>query len=173
MLTLSAVGYSGWDRVHRQDIAGWSFAFGESHYMCVLCAHAGAGRLLPRVDVGGWMASATPASARSCLPQARRACRLDEWLLRPAHATPRLVHDDPLQARAAAAAAAGKNREGQQGGHPCASVSLPAPAGSSSAAASFTRSSTAQPLRRTTSMPTCGAPLPRRQAGVAGSFSRG
>lgn len=29
------VGRAGFDRVHRQDIAGWSFAFGESHYQLV------------------------------------------------------------------------------------------------------------------------------------------
>jgi heparanase len=33
--TLITVGRSGFDRVHRQDIAGWSFAFGESHYQLV------------------------------------------------------------------------------------------------------------------------------------------
>lgn len=35
MNTLITVGRSGFDRVHRQDIAGWSFAFGESHYQLV------------------------------------------------------------------------------------------------------------------------------------------
>jgi heparanase 1 len=35
MTTLSAVASAGFDRVHRQDIAGWSFAFGQSHYMLV------------------------------------------------------------------------------------------------------------------------------------------
>ena len=29
------VGRAGFDRVHRQDIAGWSFAFGQSHYQLV------------------------------------------------------------------------------------------------------------------------------------------
>ena len=33
--TLATVGASGFDRVHRQDIAGWSFAFGMSNYMLV------------------------------------------------------------------------------------------------------------------------------------------
>jgi hypothetical protein len=33
--TLATVGASGFDRVHRQDIAGWSFAFGKSNYMLV------------------------------------------------------------------------------------------------------------------------------------------
>lgn len=28
---INAVAYSGWQRVHRQDIVGWSFAFGKSH----------------------------------------------------------------------------------------------------------------------------------------------
>jgi heparanase 1 len=31
--TLATVGASGFHRVHRQDIAGWSFAFGKSNYM--------------------------------------------------------------------------------------------------------------------------------------------
>ena len=35
MNTLMTVGVSGFDRVHRQDIAGWSFAFGMSHYQLV------------------------------------------------------------------------------------------------------------------------------------------
>jgi hypothetical protein len=34
-LTLNTVANSGFDRVHRQDIAGWSFAFGKSNYMLV------------------------------------------------------------------------------------------------------------------------------------------
>ena len=29
------VGHSGFSRVHRQDIVGWSFAFGPSHYQLV------------------------------------------------------------------------------------------------------------------------------------------
>lgn len=33
--TLATVGASGFHRVHRQDIAGWSFAFGKSNYMLV------------------------------------------------------------------------------------------------------------------------------------------
>ena len=35
MNTLMTVGRAGFDRVHRQDIAGWSFAFGMSHYQLV------------------------------------------------------------------------------------------------------------------------------------------
>ena len=31
--TLATVGAAGFHRVHRQDIAGWSFAFGKSNYM--------------------------------------------------------------------------------------------------------------------------------------------
>ena len=33
MTTLNTVAEAGFHRVHRQDIAGWSFAFGMSHYM--------------------------------------------------------------------------------------------------------------------------------------------
>ena len=33
--TLMTVGRAGFDRVHRQDIAGWSFAFGKSNYELV------------------------------------------------------------------------------------------------------------------------------------------
>lgn len=33
--TLATVGAAGFGRVHRQDIAGWSFAFGKSNYMLV------------------------------------------------------------------------------------------------------------------------------------------
>ena len=32
MMTLNTVGAAGFSRLHRQDIAGWSFAFGQSHY---------------------------------------------------------------------------------------------------------------------------------------------
>ncbi len=35
LTTLATVGASGFSRVHRQDIAGWSFAFGKSNYMLV------------------------------------------------------------------------------------------------------------------------------------------
>ena len=35
MNTLMTVGRAGFDRVHRQDIAGWSFAFGKSNYALV------------------------------------------------------------------------------------------------------------------------------------------
>lgn len=35
LTTLATVGAAGFDRVHRQDIAGWSFAFGKSNYMLV------------------------------------------------------------------------------------------------------------------------------------------
>lgn len=35
LTTLATVGASGFQRVHRQDIFGWSFAFGMSHYMLV------------------------------------------------------------------------------------------------------------------------------------------
>lgn len=32
LATLNAVAWSGFSRVHRQDLAGWSFAFGKSNY---------------------------------------------------------------------------------------------------------------------------------------------
>jgi heparanase 1 len=35
LTTLATVGAAGFQRLHRQDIAGWSFAFGMSHYMLV------------------------------------------------------------------------------------------------------------------------------------------
>lgn len=35
LLTMNTVAESGFHRVHRQDIVGWSFAFGKSNYMLV------------------------------------------------------------------------------------------------------------------------------------------
>lgn len=35
LATLASVGEAGFDRLHRQDIAGWSFAYGKSNYMLV------------------------------------------------------------------------------------------------------------------------------------------